>query len=125
MTRQRFLLLAGIVPTLFGLSMLAAPHDMLTNMARDSAEGGLVLQWMGVALVSVGAINFLSRNDPGSVALRAVMTGNIVLHILGLGIDVYHHTLGFVQTSGVIMGAVVHGIFIAGFGYYLSKLPTR
>jgi hypothetical protein len=49
------------------------------------------------------------------------MIGNIVLHVLGFGIDVYHHLLGFVQASDVMMDAVVHGVLTAGFAYYLSK----
>ena len=103
--------------------MLASPQQMLANMARDTQEARWVLQWMGCVLVVVGVINILARNDEGSPALRAIMIGNIVLHVLGLGVDVYHHLEGFVQISGVVMGAVVHGVLIAGFVYYVGKLP--
>jgi hypothetical protein len=123
MKRKHFLLIAGVLAAFFGVSMLASPGQMLTNMAHDALEARRVLQWMGVTLLSIGVINFLSRNDEGSPALRAVMIGNIVLHILGFGIDVYHQSLGFVQTSGVIMGAVVHGLLTLGFIIYLRKLP--
>jgi hypothetical protein len=115
MSRKLFLTIAGVLACFFGLGMLAAPQQVLSNMARDAREAELVLQWMGVVLFSVGIVNLLSRDDPGSRALRAVMIGNIVLHLLGFGIDVYHHLLGFVQASGVMMGAVVHGVLTAGF----------
>ena len=124
MSRKLFLIVAGLLAVFFGLSMLVSPEQMLANMAKDAPEARLVLQWMGVVLVSVGCINLLSRNDPGSAALRAVMLGNILLHVLGFGIDVYHHALGFVQTSGVIMGAIVHGVLTAGFAYYVTTLPA-
>lgn len=124
MSRKLFLIIAGVMAVIFGLGMLASPQQMLTNMARDAREGELVLQWMGVVLLSVGVMNILSRNDPGSPALRAVMLGNILLHVLGFGIDVYHHLLGFVQASGVVMGAVVHGVLTTGFAYYLAKMKT-
>jgi hypothetical protein len=125
MNRSHFLLLAGILAAFFGITMLVSPQQMLANMAHDAPEGRLVLQWMGVVLFSVGCINVVARKDPGSIALRAVMLGNIILHVLGFGIDVYHHSLGFVQISGVIMGGVVHGVLAAGFVYYLTKLPKR
>jgi hypothetical protein len=127
MNRSRFLLVAGLLAVFFGLTMLASPGTMLMNMARDAPDARLVLQWMGVVLLSVGVINILARNDPGSSALRAVMLGNILLHVLGFGIDVYHHLLGFVQASGVIMGGIVHGVLVAGFTYYLggAKMPGR
>lgn len=43
-----------------------------------SAATGIVTQWVGFAVFSLGVINLLTRNDPGSQALRAVMIGNIV-----------------------------------------------
>jgi len=126
MSRSVFLVIAGVMALFFGLSMLAAPDQMLSNMARDSPDARFVLQWMSCVLIAVGVINILSRTDAGSPALRAVMIGNIVLHALGIGVDFWHHTKGFVQASGVMMGAVVHGLLIAGFLYYLSKLrPAR
>jgi len=124
MSRSVFLVIAGVMALLFGVSMLAAPDQMLSNMARDSPDARFVLQWMSCVLIAVGVINILSRTDAGSPALRAVILGNIVLHVLGLGIDFWHHTKGFVQTSGVMMGAAVHGVLIAGFAYYLSKLRS-
>jgi hypothetical protein len=125
MTRKQFLLVAGVLALFFGASMLLAPQQMLANMAVDAPEARRVLQWMAVTLLAIGCINILSRDDPGSAALRAVLVGNIVLHVLGFGIDVYHHSLGFVQTSGVVMGAVVHGLLTAGAAYFLVKLPAR
>ena len=125
MKRAHFLVLAGVVATFFGLSMIAAPDQLLKNMTTMPSESAeRVLQWMGVTLLALGAINILSRNDAGSPALRAVLIGNIVLHVLGFGIDVWHHMVGFVNISGVITGGVVHLGLIAGFAFYLSKLPA-
>ena len=122
MSRKSFMFIAGLMAMVFGGGMLAAPDQMLANMAQDSEGARHVLQWMGCMLLGLGFINIGARHDPGSIALRAVMLGNIVLHVLGFGIDVYHNSLGFVQTSGVIAGAVVHGGLVAGFVYFYSKL---
>ena len=123
MARRHFLFVAGLMAMFFGGAMLLAPDQMLTNMAVDTPGAERVLQWMGVPLLAIGFINIGSRHDEGSVALRAVMLGNIVLHVIGFGIDVYGYMHQFVQTSGVIMGGIVHGLLTAGFAYYLAKLP--
>lgn len=126
MQRRHFLLIAGILACCFGLTMLGAPDQMIGNMTTSTNEGATrVLQWMGVVLFSIGVINIAARNDPGSLALRAVMLGNIVLHVLGFAIDLYQYRLGFVRASGVAMGAVVHGLLTLGFVYYMQRLSSR
>jgi hypothetical protein len=121
--RSWFLLVAGVLACGFGIAMLLEPGQMLTNMtSATSTDAAYVLQWMGVALLSVGFINILSRNDPGSAALRAILVGNIVLHVLGFGEDFNQHRLGFVLQSGVVMGGVVHGLLTIGFVYYLVTM---
>lgn len=70
-------------------------------------------------------INFLSRNDPGSPALAAVMVGNILFHVLGIGVDTYDYVSGFMKLSGLVSGLVPHTLLADGFAYYLSQLPRR
>jgi hypothetical protein len=57
---------------------------------------------MGIALASIGVINVLARSDPGSPALRALLAGNIGLHVLAAIVDVAQHLQGFVQTLGLV-----------------------
>jgi hypothetical protein len=76
---------------------------------------------MAVTLFSVGCINVLARRDTGSPALRAVMIGNVVLHALGWGTDIYQHLQGFVTAQGLVMGTIVHVLLGGGFLYYLRK----
>ena len=76
-----------------------------------------------IALVSVGVINFFSRNDPGSKALRAVMIGNIFLHLVGGAADIYDYTKGMVQLSSILRGGVVHILMLVGFVYFFFKMP--
>ena len=101
-----------------------APEKMLSNFAAGTnAATNYVMNWVGVGLFSIGCMNFLSRNDPGSQALRAVMIGNIVLHVVGLGFDVYDYSIAFMRMPGLIMGIVVHTLLVVGFAYYLTKVP--
>ena len=121
MKRNHFLIVAALVPWLFGAVMMFVPDLMLSNSLATEFEAptGIVTQWVGFGVFSLGWINFLSRNDGGSPALRAVIVGNILFHTLGIGFDTYHHQIGFMTTSGLISGLVPHAILAIGFLYYL------
>lgn len=127
MGRKHFLILAAIVPGLFGLVMMVAPDVMLGNSLAVPADTQtrVVTQWVGFSVFSLGLTNFLSRNDPGSAALRAVMLGNVAFHVLGLGFDSYDYLAGHMKLSGFISGVVPHALLAIGFLYYLTKLPRR
>jgi len=125
MKQSIFLLIGAIIPLLFGLVMMIAPDYMLSNSL--TREGDLltssVTQWVGFGTFTVGLITFLSRKDAGSMALKAVMIGNIVFHILGLCFDFYHYSIGVMKLSGLLTGLLPHTLLIIGFIYYLLRLP--
>lgn len=122
MKRPQFLLLAGVLACLFSLMMMLAPDRMLANVSNIPPGGASnVTRWLGANLFAVGVINILARNDSGSEALRAIMVGNIVLHLAAMAFDIMDFTNGIVKTSGVAMGAVVHIGLVLGFLYYLRS----
>src|SRR5687768_10151601 len=105
MKRSVFLTIAAVLAFIFGLSMLFAPDKMLENMATvNTTDMQHVLQWAGSMLTTIGLITFLARNDPGSPALRALMSGQLFLHVIGFIIDVMHYNIGFVNAVGLISG---------------------
>ena len=124
MTQSVFLLIAAIIPLLFGLVMMFIPGKMLDNSLTTSADLNTrsVTQWVGFGVFTIGLITFLARNDTGSDALKAIMIGNIVFHGLGLCFDIYHHRKGVMKLSGLITGLIPHTLLIFGFVFYLSKL---
>ena len=123
MKRSVFMVIAGVMAIFFGLTMVFNPGQMLDMVAIDTnLSTRVVLQWMGCPLIAIGIMNILARNDGGSLGLRAIMIGNILLHFLGAGIDVFDFANGYLKVSGLAMGAVVHGVLIIGFGFYLSRL---
>jgi hypothetical protein len=123
MKRSTFLFITGIIPIIFGTIMMIAPGSMLANMLTNEAnlQTLSVTQWVGCGIFSIGLVNFLSRKDPGSIALKALMFGNIALHSLGLCFDFYDFTNSVMTFSGLITGLILHLVFIIGFGYYLIK----
>src|SRR5688572_9497698 len=120
MKRKLFLLIAAIVPAIFGLVMMLVPDQMLSNSLNMKADlqTRSVTQWVGFAVFSIGLITFLSRNDTGSIGLKAIMIGNIVFHSLGLCFDIYHYTIGVMSLSGLLSGLIPHSLLIGGFIYY-------
>jgi hypothetical protein len=126
MKRSVFLLIAALIPLLFGSVMMFAPQLMLYNLTVEMTAGlHEVTQWVGFGVFSLGIINFLSRNDNGSTALKAVMVGNILFHTLGLCFDVYDYSIGIMRLAGLITGVIAHSVLALGFSYYLWKLPAE
>lgn len=124
MKRSVFFIISAMLALFFGLHMLIAPGKMLENMVNvNTPDLQHAVQWSGTMLVSIAVMNFLSRNDPGSAALRAVMIGNIILHVVGFGVDAYGYSIDFLKMYGLVSGAVVHALLTIGFIYYLMKLP--
>ncbi len=127
MKRHPFFIIAAVVPWLFGLVMMLAPDMMLGNSLATEvhATTRIVTQWVGFGVFSLGWINFLSRNDAGSQALRAVMIGNIIFHALGIGFDVFDYFAGVMTISGLVSGLVPHSLLVIGFLYFLLNLRKQ
>lgn len=126
MKRSHFFIIAAFIPALFGLVMMLAPSAMLDNSLTEPAHPTtiVVTRWIGFAVLSIGLITFLSRSDPGSPALKAVMVGNIVFHGLGIGFDVYGYLTRSMTASGLISGMVPHTLLAVGFVYYRVRLSA-
>lgn len=123
MKKSTFLTIAAVISAIFAVYMLLAPDKMMEGLgALPNDSANVVLQATSVMLLSIGVMTFLSRNDEGSPALRGVLIGNIVMHIVALPIDWIAYQKGtFTQISGIIPGTVTHLIFAIGFVYFLAK----
>ncbi|MEQ1913087.1 MAG: hypothetical protein ABMA15_30010 [Vicinamibacterales bacterium] len=126
MKRSQFLILAAIVPALFGLLNMLAPGEVRAILTVDvNAAVTAATRWYGFTTFSLGAINFLARSDPGSPALRAVMIGNIVFHVLAMSFQSGDYMAGLMSTSGLAMALLSHSLLAIGFAYFLFKLPRQ
>ena len=125
MKRSSFLLIASVIPLLFGLVMMVIPDTILSNTLTTDAnlQTHSVTQWVGFGVFTIGLINFLSRNDGGSDALKAIIIGNIVFHTLGVFFDIYDYSIGVMRLAGLLTGLAPHSFLIIGFVNYLRKLP--
>ena len=124
MNQNSFMLIAAIIPLLFGVVMMFFPAKMLSNSLTSEAnlQTRSVTQWVGFGTFTIGLMTFLARNDPGSTALKAIMIGNIVFHCLGLCFDIYHFRIGIMKLSGLVTGLLPHTLLTIGFVYFLTQL---
>ncbi len=127
MKRQTFLTIAAAVGALFAVYMIAAAGKMMEGMGVQLNDTtNIVLQAVCVMLFSIAVITFLARKDEGSIALRAIFIGSILMHIISIPIDWVAYQKGiFTKVSGLIPGTVIHIIFAIGFIYYFMKLPKK
>jgi hypothetical protein len=127
MKRKHFLLLSAVVAWLFGILMMLIPASfsagIMVQPPTDAVDAWV--QLLGTNIFAIGCINFLSRNSPWSPAIRGILIGNVVLHVLAIVFDVNTYRLGIVNLQGVLQGAVVHTAFIAGFSYYAFRSSAR
>ena len=127
MKRQTFLTIAAAVGALFSIVMIASPDKMMEGMGTTTSPvTTVVLQVVSVMLFSLSIITFLARKDEGSVALRAIIIGSIVMHLVLLPIDWIAYQKGiFTQISGIIPGTIVHFVLTAGFIYTLNNMGKK
>jgi hypothetical protein len=123
MKRSTFLALTAVLAMLIGISLLLSPDKMFTMMAMTvDAATILTGRLVGAFLFSLGLINWTARNVEDSVAVRAILYGNLSAHVLGLVVDIIGVTSGVV--NGQAWGsAVMHVILGIGFAYYAFAKP--
>jgi len=100
---------------------------MMEGMGVESnASINVILQAMCVMLFTISVITFLARKDEGSIALRAILSGNIMMHLISIPIDWAAFYRGiFTQVSGILPGTVVHIILAVGFILCLKNLKAK
>lgn len=125
MKRSTFLAISAIIAIFFGITMLLMPDKMLAMYAITMDGGGILVgRSLGALLFSLGLINWTARKAEDSLALRAILFGNLASHALTLVLDLMGTTSGDISAQG--WGAVVmHLVLGAGFAYYAFAKPTN
>jgi hypothetical protein len=123
MSLDLVLLVAAIVSALFGIFFLFGADAAIRSfgLGDSSLPARLLARAVGSNLIAVAVINFLSRGDIGSTALRAVVIGNIVIHVIGLGADFSER---YPRNAGIWVSVAIHVAFILAFGYFLLDWPA-
>lgn len=123
MKRSTFLSISAALAVFFGLSMLFMSSQILTWYGMTLNEGSLlIVRSFGSMIFCVGLINWIARNSDDSLALRAILYGNLSIHALGLVIDLIGITSGAINAQGWV-SVVLHLILGGGFAYYTFAKP--
>jgi len=80
----------------------------------------------GMLLFAVGLIVFWLRKEPNSLALKAVLSGVVVIQIGLLLIEVlayFRHAI--TEISGIVPNCILHVVLIVGLGFYVSKMKNK
>ena len=112
--RSTFLALSGGLGILFGLPQLLMPAQMVSTFAMELTPGGILfVRSLGGMILCVSLMNWLARHAEDSPALRAILYGNLCIHVIGTVIDV----LGVTSGAGgpQAWGSVVLHVILSGF----------
>lgn len=123
MKLSTLMLTKSVICLVFGTIFVLAPAALLAIYGVKNADASVVFmtRLYGAAFLLLGIMLWFARNDPGSVALRA-----IVLAVL-IG-----DAVGFVVALLGQLGAVLNGLgwsvvalyllLALGFGYYFVRI---
>ena len=126
MNRNHFLTLTSLIASAIGLFALLQPALLLESKGIVLNAGANVwMQETGMALVSIGVMAFLMRGQPDSPALRAFLTGNTLLQVGLLWIELSALANGVItKFSGIVPNAVLHVLLALGFSYFAITMKT-
>lgn len=124
MPRSFFLLITAILAFLLGGMMLICPKLAAEGFGIPcNAPNQLLLQSLGAFVICGGYLNFSVRNQTDSVFLRYILVFNLLLHVLGLGIEGYASCEDILAFSQLLPGLLIHVFVAGGAAWYLWKLP--
>jgi len=115
-----FISIAAILAWLFGAMLLIVPTSMYapTGIAMTPMIATLA-QAHGATLVGLGVVNWLARNADRQ-GLIAVLTGNLVVQVLSLGVVLRTMQLG--AGLAVAPGVVIHVVLGSLFAIFLLRI---
>jgi phosphotransferase system glucose/maltose/N-acetylglucosamine-specific IIC component len=85
MSRVYFLIVTAVAEVGLGLALLvlpAGPLALLLGISTPAEDSLFIARIAGAALLAIGVMSSLARRDPGSPALRGVLSGILVYDAL-------------------------------------------
>ncbi len=125
MKRSTFLIISAILGLLFGGMMLLIPDKAAEGFGIISTPETLMFfRAMGEAILAMGVLGFLVRNDNDSKTLKSIFIFFVIYHALGLTNDFYSVSLGIITLTKVLPGIVTHLFIGIGSIFYLMKIKS-
>jgi hypothetical protein len=109
MSRVSFLIVTAVAELGLGLALLvlpAPPLALLLGITTPAADALFMARIAGAAILAIGVMSALARHDPGSLALRGVLSGILVYDVLAALLLIYAG-LGVQMNGPALWPAVV------------------
>jgi hypothetical protein len=118
MSLRIILIASGVIGILFGVLLFFGTESAIQsyNLGDSTLAARLFARGAGAAIFSIAVINLLASSDRGSPALRAIVIGNILIHVLSFATD---FSESYARNASVYVSFAIHVIFIVAFGWVL------
>ena len=127
MSRSTFLTITAFIALFIGFAALFFPAVLLESKGVvNNPAANVWMSEVGVLLLAIGVIVFLIRKEPDSLALKAILTGIIVIQSGLLLVEIAAYSKGIIiEISGIIPNSIIHTGLIIGLAYYLIRLNSK
>ena len=124
MKLRTFLMIVAVVALLYGLGLLLLPAFMATTYGfGTSASEILLARFFGVAMLTLGLINWLAKDLTGA-SIKPVILGSLIGDLVGV-IVALMGTLSGVMSAVGWSAVVIYLLFVLGFAYYQFMAPSK
>ena len=124
MKLRTFLMIVGVVALLYGLGLLLLPAFMATTYGfGTSASEILLARFFGVAMLTLGLINWLAKDLTGA-SVKPIILGSLIGDLVG-AIVALMGTLSGVMSAVGWSAFVIYLLFVLGFAYFQFMAPSK
>jgi len=124
MKLSTFLAVMGSLGVLFGIEFLLAPAFGLQQYGVPTEPHNLMqARYFGATLLAWGLVLWLARSSRDDTAVRAMLQGSLVGHIIGAIISLWA-AISSLENAMAWSSVAIYGLLAAGCVYFLVS-PNR
>jgi hypothetical protein len=127
MNRTRLLTFSAVVAVAVGLFALGLPRALLASKGVAPSPAAVVwVREVGVLILSLGVMAWMVRREPDSVAMRAILVANAIVHLGLFPIEIAAFHDGVITAaSGILPNSVLHVALGTAFALLARRGVTR
>jgi hypothetical protein len=124
MKLRTYLMIVAVVALLYGLGLLLLPAFMATTYGLGTSPSEILLaRLFGVAMLTLGLVNWLAKDLTGASA-KPVILGGLIGDAVGV-IVALMGTLSGVMSAAGWSAVVIYVLFVLGFAYFQFMAPSK
>ncbi|MBS1149058.1 MAG: hypothetical protein H6Q89_756 [Myxococcaceae bacterium] len=119
MKLKNLLVVTSVLAFVFGLVFLLVPYQATSLYGYTlDRESSFFPRYMGAAFLGFGLLNWYAKEVVGeSVAIRAIIVGNLVHAVVGLAVGL-GNAINMRGNGLVWMNVAIYAVLTVGFGYF-------